>query len=159
MSMFGMVFGDPSASYADHLLAAVGLTKGGVGRFRSVWLEMCDDKPVIAVYTRNGGGNREHYNWDSDKPNSAGDSCFCTGCTITHHLPKNKYYIGDEDDSFDCTYATVRFRLPDELVKLLDETDKDWRSKVQQKVDRGDRCGDGRRTMTNQPRYLGEPHK
>ena len=57
MSMYNMIFGENAAS--DWLLALLDLTRADVGRFRDAYVT--DDGTQIAVYTRNGGGNREHW--------------------------------------------------------------------------------------------------
>lgn len=54
MSMYSMVFGQNAA--ADLILATLGLTRAAVGRFRDAFVTDADE---IAVYTRNGAGNRE----------------------------------------------------------------------------------------------------
>jgi hypothetical protein len=109
--MYGLIFGQNPAS--DFLLGILNLTKEDVGRFRDCFVT--EDGSQIAVYTRNGGGNREH--WSDDK--EAGESCHCPGCTIEYHLPKHPLYVRDEDDDFDRTYATVYFRVPDEAKALV----------------------------------------
>lgn len=86
-----------------------------VGRFRDAFVVASDGGvPEIHVYTRNGGGNREHY---ADGEASA--ACDCTGCIITHQLPAHPLYLGDRDDDFDYTYATVRFRVPEKFLPLV----------------------------------------
>lgn len=78
------------------LLAALG--NPDVGRFRDAWVEKGDDgEPVIAIYTRNGGGNREDYEG------------------VIADLQDHSLYLRDADDDFDRTYATFYFRTPDEL--------------------------------------------
>lgn len=77
------------------------------GRFRDVYLNA--DGTEILLYTRNGGGNRQHYS-DESRP---GVDCGCTGCIITYKLPTHPEYLRDYDDDFDCTYATVAFRVPE----------------------------------------------
>jgi hypothetical protein len=57
VSMYNMIFGQNPAAGA--LLAIVGLTKTDVGRFRDVYVVKEDGETLIAIYTRNGGGNRE----------------------------------------------------------------------------------------------------
>jgi hypothetical protein len=53
MSMYNALHGiNPMA---DQLLACLGLTRADVGRFRDAYVS----EGTIAVYTRNGGGNRE----------------------------------------------------------------------------------------------------
>jgi len=83
------------------------------GRFRDIYAN--EDGTKIILYTRNGGGNREH--WNDEK--EAGPDCDCTGCTIQYHLPKHPNYLSDEDDDFDCTYAYVNFSVPTEYTELV----------------------------------------
>lgn len=83
------------------------------GRFRDIYINESGDE--IIIYTRNGGGNREHYDEDIKE----GDDCDCTGCTITYHLPKHPNYLKDEDDDFDCTYAYVTFSVPKEFSEIV----------------------------------------
>lgn len=110
MSLYGMMFGaNPEAAA---LLATLGLTKDDVGRFRDC--HVADGK--IAVYTRNGGGNRQCY---SDEPSANSAGCGCTGCVMTHRIPKLSFYSHDQDDEFDSTYATVYFNFPPEYADGL----------------------------------------
>ena len=110
MSMYNMIFGENAAS--DWLLALLDLTRADVGRFRDAYVT--DDGTQIAVYTRNGGGNREHWGDEEAEPD-----CSCTGCIIECRLPKHPLYVRDEDDEFDSTYATVFFRVPDAALSLV----------------------------------------
>lgn len=132
--MYEMVFADGEQGLP--LLGALGFKSvGDVGRYRSSWIERGEDgKPRIAVYTRNGGGNRDH--WGDEK--EAGEECHCTGCTISVHLPKHPLYLFDRDDDFDYTYCTVYFSIPDKLKAVLDRSDKDWEKKIQDAVDMSD---------------------
>lgn len=107
--LYNVLFGVNPAS--DVLLATLGLDRRSVGRFRDVWVE----PERIVVHTRNGGGNRKH--WDEET--EAGESCSCTGCIMTYRLPKHPQYLGDEDDSFDCTYANVYFSFPPDYAEEL----------------------------------------
>jgi len=111
MGLYNIVFGQNSAS--DAILATLGLTRGDVGRFRDCFV--ANDE--IAVYTRNGGGNREC--WEEKEE---GTDCSCLGC-IMKKLPKHPYYLRDEDDDFDYTYATIYFRFPDEFAEELKKLD------------------------------------
>jgi hypothetical protein len=111
--MYTLLFG--TNQHADLLLATLGLTRADVGRFRDAFLS----EDEIAVYTRNGGGNREH--WDGDK--EPGEQCDCCGCIIEYRLPKHPLYLRDKDDDFDCTYATVYFGLPPEFADDLRKLD------------------------------------
>ncbi len=63
-------------------------------RFRDCYLS--EDKEHIEIYTRVGGGNRDEY---------AGEMA------AMQSMPT---YVSDEDDDFDCTYATFTFAVPEE---------------------------------------------
>ncbi|MFJ4785061.1 hypothetical protein [Streptomyces sp. NPDC088794] len=82
------------------LLAALG--NPDPGRFRDAWVEKGDGGlPVIAIYTRNGGGNRESYE------------------DVIAGLQSHPLYLRDADDDFDSTYATFYFSTPAEFVDTL----------------------------------------
>jgi len=91
MSFYNLLFGKNPKS--DFILALIGLKECDVERFRDSWLDLGEEK--IVVLTRTGGGNRAGY------PNEL--------------LKKNKYYLYDKDDSFDCTYAYFYFKIPEEI--------------------------------------------
>ena len=97
MSLYNMLFG--SNPHADALLGILGLDRGDVGRFRDCFLT---EDGRIAVYTRNGGGNREEYQHVFDS------------------LSSHPQHISDSDDDFDCTYATIWFSVPDEAKALVE---------------------------------------
>ena len=93
MSLYNMLFGmNPDT---DKILNVLGKTREDFGRFRNVYL----DEGYIVVHTRNGGGNREDYfpEWVEDHP----------------------WYSHDEDDDFDCTYADIYFKVPDDANQTL----------------------------------------
>ena len=114
MGMYNIVFGEQP--HARALLAILGFEKtGDVGRFRDAFVANGE----IAVYTRNGGGNREH--WDDEV--EEGPDCDCTGCTITYRLPQHPLYLRDKDDDFDSTYCTVYFKIPEEFKEELTNVD------------------------------------
>lgn len=177
MSLYNMVFGSNPASRI--ILATLGLSPDTVGRFRDCFIS----EGAIAVYTRNGGGNRDcwhesdpkcgnetckHHvemeerrvqafmpkgmwpngkapgniftseggvygcyyltdekrmepNYVCEEPCSA--ACSCPGCTVNYRLPAHPLYIRDADDEFDCTYATIYFRFPDEFADDLRKLD------------------------------------
>lgn len=66
--------------------------------------------PLVNVYTRNGGGNREC--WHSGDHEDG-----CTGC-IVGDLQDRADYSHDMDDDFDPTYADFYFH-PNDLVWML----------------------------------------
>jgi hypothetical protein len=151
--LYNMVFG--TNDLAVILLSALGFKKTDVGRFRDAVIS----EGTIAVYTRNGGGNR--FCWHVDNPTSGNEACkhhvvgsspdeefyceepgtaacACPGCIINFRLPQHPLYIRDVDDSFDDTYATIFFKFPPELeeqLKKLDsgekfDPDKRWLSAI-----------------------------
>ena len=105
MSLYNMLHG--TNPLAGLYLGMLGLSPSNVGRFRDCYLK--DD--TIAVYTRNGGGNREDYE------------------EVFEELSQHENYLYDEDDDFDCTYATIYFSIPKEyeadvlMIKLAIEQD------------------------------------
>lgn len=113
--MYDLVFADPNRPARIAMLVAL-LGNPKVGRVRDAWVEKGERGPVIAVYTRNGGGNRDH---SGDGP--AGIECDCTGCIAQYQLPAHSQYIRDADDAFDSTYATFYFKPPQsqQVVELL----------------------------------------
>jgi len=117
MSLFEMIFGNGKEGVP--LLAALGFkTLDEVGRYRSAWMEKGEDgKPRIAVYTRNGGGNRETY-----------QSIFDT-------LSNHENYLFDRDDSYDTTYATIYFSIPKSMTDVLDLSQPEWRDILHGPID------------------------
>jgi hypothetical protein len=116
MGLYNAVFGYDDR--AGLVLAALGLTPSDVGRFRDAGVA----EGKCYVYTRNGGGNREHYSYD-DPPVEEGPGCDCTGCVMTYSIPSLPYYVCDEDDEYDNTYATVWFDFPPEYADGLARLD------------------------------------
>jgi hypothetical protein len=112
MSLYNMLFGSNPMGVA--LLEILGLTREAVGRYRDCFLIEEGGEWRIAVYTRNGGGNRNHC---ADV--ESGPACSCTGCVINHRLPAHPQYLSDRDDDFDCTYATVYFKVPESAKELV----------------------------------------
>ena len=114
MSMYGMLFGQ--SKHADLLLSLLGLTKASFYRFRDCYL---DEKGRIAIYTRGGGNNRdcycgEGYHKPEEMTEELGGDKHAPRCVVLlqHANRKHACYIKDEDDDFDCTYATFYFSLP-----------------------------------------------
>ena len=92
MSMFNLAIG--TSGYPPMLMGIPGLHPTMIGRYRDHWLERngdSEDSLILALYTRNGGGNREEYAEQLDE---------------MHSLPS---FISDADDEFDSTYCTLRF--------------------------------------------------
>lgn len=118
-SFYNWVLGDGHNSERGALLVAGILGISSVGRFRDAWVEKGEHGLVIAVYTRNGDGNREHIEEHDDEV-AAGPSCTCTGCIATYTLPSHPNYLRDADDEFDSTYATFYFSVPEEYRTALE---------------------------------------
>jgi hypothetical protein len=115
MSMYGMVFGGENPT-ARALLKILEITN--VGRFRDGWVERGEDgEPVIAIYTRNGGGNRDCF-CDDYEPDSHPRGGVCLAYVIAQ-LGKHPLYLRDADDKFDQTYATFYFRCPEGFEDIL----------------------------------------
>ena len=93
MSLYNALFGENSESHV--LLGMLGLNKEYFRRYRDV--ELIDDGTIIRVFTRLGGGNREGYQETWDK------------------IRKHELYIKDYDDDFDCTYAYIEYKIPEEF--------------------------------------------
>jgi len=108
MSLYNQLFGTNPIS--DILLSVLNMNREDTGRFRDCFLNAKGDR--ILVYTRNGGGNRQHYD-DSENAKQEGEHCDCTGCTMMYHLPSHPNYIKDWDDSYDSTYAIAEFSVPE----------------------------------------------
>ena len=78
-------------------------------RYRDVYVSA--DGSRIILFTRNGGGNREH----DDRGSPPGEDCTCRGCWITYTAPKLPYYTLDRDDEHDSTYAYVEFTVSQQV--------------------------------------------
>ena len=89
MSLYNMIFGMNPDS--DKLLSFLGKTQDDFGRFRNVYME----DGYIVVYTRNGGGNRDVYE------------------EVFDEMSTHPWYSHDADDDFDCTYASIYFKIPE----------------------------------------------
>jgi len=99
MSLYNLMHGvNP---FSGILLSTLGLTPDDVGRFRDVSIQEKGGKLRISVYTRNGGGNRDDYQ------------------EVFDELEKHPNYLCDFDDSFDCTYATIEFSIPEKHLDLV----------------------------------------
>lgn len=96
MSLYNMLFG--MNAHAGIFLALLDLKPQDCGRFRDCYPS--EDGTKILVYTRNGGGNRESYMPD---------------------FSAHPQFEGDQDDDFDCTYATITFRTPEAAIPLVRE--------------------------------------
>ena len=104
------------------LLQVIGLDSGDIYRFRDCYLT---EEGEIAVYTRGGGGNREcychDYTTEEERTATLGTSKHDPGCVriLQSKMRSNPNYLYDQDDDFDCTYATFYFKVPDEAKAAL----------------------------------------
>lgn len=120
MSLYNMLFGvNPMAGI---LMQAIDLERGQVPRFRDCYLDETDSESRIAVHTRTGGGNRPFYEnleeCRSNYPEYFGGDDDPSG-PWNDDLRASPYYLTDEDDDFDATYATFYFRVPDAFKSLI----------------------------------------
>lgn len=102
MSLYNMLFGETGAETRNFLFELLGKTPGDFGRYRDIYVT----DEFIVVHTRNGGGNREDYEY------------------VFEDMSNHPLYAYDEDDDFDCTYANIYFRHPPEYSEILKEMAK-----------------------------------
>jgi len=103
MSLYNQLFG---MNQAAPVLLAVVLKLDleaikAIPRFRDCYIS--EDGNEIIIYTRTGGGNRAEYEAQNEK------------------LRQIPGFLGDEDDSFDSTYAYFRYAWPDDRKHLIPE--------------------------------------
>ena len=114
-----MLNGVSSATF--FILPMLGKHPDEYPRFRDCFVSDPEHKEhdnKIHVYTRVGGGNREYYDDEIEE------------------LRAMPGYVGDFDDSFDCTYATFIFDVPEKFKKdftlivegKVHDTSEDYRS-------------------------------
>ncbi len=117
MSLYNMLFG--TNEIAPALLFILDIDqpdeKWSSGRFRDIYLN--EDGTRIILYTRNGGGNRDHWDFTYAKYKE-GEDCPCPGCIVSYKLPKHPNYMKDYDDDFDCTYAYIEFEVPEQFKEI-----------------------------------------
>jgi len=104
MSLYHMLNGVTSATF--FVLPMLGKHPDEYPRFRDCFLHDAEHPEFdghIQVYTRTGGGNRESY--ESENAD----------------MQEHPEFVTDFDDSFDCTYATWVFRVPDKWKADLDK--------------------------------------
>jgi len=116
MSMYELAVADGNQRERGAVLLGM-LGDPVVARFRDAWVEKGEDGPVIAIYTRQGGGNRECY-CDSE-PGRAHVPGQCHAA-CNEALAAHPLYLRDADDDFDATYATFYFRAPEQWREVLD---------------------------------------
>lgn len=118
MGMYNAIFGNDE--HYREILDVLGLSVPHFGRFRDAFVTNGE----IAVYTRLGGGNRPGY------------------AAVIESLQAHPFYLRDQDDGFDCTYATFYFSIPDEHKERLSkfdigpfDPDARWKAAIQRAKD------------------------
>lgn len=91
MSLYNSMFGVNKEM--PELLGMIGVNAEYFSRFRDV--DLTNKGTTIRVFTRLGGGNREYFQ------------------EIWNKIRKHELYIKDYDDDFDCTYAYIEFKVPE----------------------------------------------
>jgi hypothetical protein len=110
MSLYNALFDvNPSA---DIVVEAVGAT-GLIPRFRDAYFDA--DKNRLVIFTRTGGGNREYYD-SRDRESSEGGR----QGPFNDDLRALPAFLYDEDDEFDCTYASFYFSVPEAYKPIFD---------------------------------------
>jgi hypothetical protein len=126
MSMYEVAVADGRQHVRGAVLLAV-LGNPVIARFRDAWAEKGEGGPVIHIYTRQGGPNREAF------------------AACNKELQAHPLYLRDADDEFDPTYAGFWFSAPDgEIAEALAEVAVDpvdtsacWREAIE-RVQRGE---------------------
>ena len=108
--LYNLMMGDGGEEIRGDALRTI-LGNPPIARYRDSWVENWDGEPVIAIYTRQGGGNRDCYCEDYGGAHPDPES----SCGSNEALQAHERYLRDADDEFDCTYATFYFRCPPEF--------------------------------------------
>lgn len=124
MGLYNILHGMNPASMI--LLRALGLRhhkfnpdgKWPTGRFRDIHISGEGDK--IILFTRNGGGNRDCWDYEGCKDASTPET-HDPGCLVhvNWELTEHPLYVKDYDDDFDSTYASFEFEVPQVLDRIL----------------------------------------
>lgn len=116
MSLYNMIHG--VNAMAPLLMGMLGLkSSADVPRFRDCYW----NGKHIVLYTRTGGGNRDCYEHPERHRHNCGSDCKCKG-PYNSDLRSLAGFEYDEDDDFDCTYASFYFTPQPpfaEALKLL----------------------------------------
>lgn len=118
MSLYNQLFGMNPLSVDLLRIIDVGGDEFPVARFRDAHFVEVKDDLRIAVFTRQGGGNRHCYGDEYD--GDCGGPSGCSGCS-NDQLKHHPLYVRDYDDDFDSTYATFEFRPPEAAIPFLRE--------------------------------------
>lgn len=129
MSLYNVIFGtDPLAPLLTGLIQEV--EPVDFGRFRDAYLVNEGGEAMIAIYTRNGGGNRDHWARDihympGEEPSciwdeSAGESGMWA---INPYCDQEHEPVLKEGPDCDCTGCTITYRLPKHPLYVRDYDD------------------------------------
>ena len=109
MSLYNMIMGVNPCTF--FILPMLGRHADEYPRFRDCRIND-EDRPEyddhIHVYTRMGGGNRGC--WEEVKNRQ---HCQCPGCRLERLTKEDEHFVATFDDSFDSTYATYVFKVPE----------------------------------------------
>lgn len=97
MSLYNALFG--KNEHSNFLLTVLDLSEADFCRFRDCYVS----DNFIVVYTRLGGGNRDYYE------------------NVYEKMKKHPQFVRDEDDSFDCTYSSFFFKIPENRISEVQE--------------------------------------
>lgn len=110
MSLYNALFGvNPLAAVVVEAVGASNL----IPRFRDAYFDAEENRLVI--FTRTGGGNRDYY--DSRDGEGAEEGYEGPFNDDLRDLPN---FLYDEDDDFDCTYASFYFSVPEAYKPIFD---------------------------------------
>lgn len=119
MSLYNALFG--TRREAPVVLAALAISEANVPRFRDAYYDTKADRLVI--YTRTGGGNRDFYEDEAtcraNHPEYFGGKDDDPSGPWNADLRALPGFISDEDNDFDCTYASFFFHVPEAFAPLL----------------------------------------
>lgn len=116
--LYNMLFGvNPAAGV---LCAILGKRPKDFGRFRDAYVTLADGEPLIAIYTRDGGGNRLHFVYDEhssyDRDKRRGElTCRWDGCEWNPRDPACDQAhdpVPSEGPECDCTGCTITYAIP-----------------------------------------------
>lgn len=109
MSLYNALFGvNPLAAVVVEAVGANNL----IPRFRDAYFDAEENRLVI--FTRTGGGNRDYYDEPGGYDNEDYEGPFNSDLRA---LPN---FLYDEDDDFDCTYASFYFSIPEAYKPIFD---------------------------------------
>ena len=116
MSLYNNLFGNTPD--LKNLLKILDLSTEKAGRIRDAYVDKNEKgEYIVALFTRNGGGNRDCWEFPGCKDGEHDWKCMVS---IVKNLQAHPHYICDYDDEFDCTYATFEFSVPQRYFELAE---------------------------------------